>query len=68
MIMIEQKESESRIEYLSRVLTAFMQETDAGYETIGFDGAECDGMCLAQDIADEVSMLPEGVEYNTGRI
>lgn len=68
MKMIEQKEGESRIEYLSRVLTAFMNETSAGCETIGFDGAECDGFCLAQDFADEISMLPKGVKYSDGKI
>jgi hypothetical protein len=52
--MIKQRENEERIEYLARVLNSFMADTIAGEETIDYDGATCDGSCLAQDIVDEL--------------
>lgn len=52
--MIYQKEDESRIEYLLRVLEEFMQNTIAGEITIEYDDAVCDGMCLAEDISNAV--------------
>ena len=57
--MIEQLENEERIAYLVRVLHEFMKSTIAGEQTIGYDGAICDGHCLAQDLADEL-----GVDIN----
>jgi len=54
--MIEQKESEARIEYLARVLYELMRNSVAGEETIEYDGTTCDGMCLAGDILSELGM------------
>lgn len=52
--MIVEKEGESRIEYLCRVLRTFMERTVAGEQTIEYDGAICDGRCLANDIEAEL--------------
>lgn len=52
--MIKQKENESRALYLSRVLLALMEETAAGEFTIEYDDAECDGLCLAKEIENEL--------------
>ena len=53
--MIVQKDKESRLEYLSRVLEAYMQ--NYGYDTIDYDEATCDGLCLAEDIKGEIDSL-----------
>ncbi len=57
--MINQRDGESRIEYLSRVLYIFMNDTAAGEETIEFDNTECDGQCLANDICSELDLDPD---------
>lgn len=54
--MIEQQSGESRMEYLARVLYWMMENTCAGAQTADYDGTNCDGMCLAQDIVDELGM------------
>lgn len=54
--MIEQKEGETRIEYLARVLYWLMNNTPAGEETVDYDGTTCDGGCLAEDIINELNM------------
>lgn len=54
--MIEPFENEPRINYLIRVLNEFMTTTIAGQETIEYDGVECDGYCLAQDLANELNI------------
>lgn len=68
--MIKQKTNESRMEYLLRVLDVYMD--DHGGETIMYDDAECDGMCLADDIRSEVQVLietsPENVENPFAKI
>ena len=61
--MIVQKESESRLEYLARVLYHMMNDTDAGYSTMEYDGTECDGACLAEDIMIELGLTTEDL-YN----
>ena len=53
--MIIQMEDETRIEYLIRVLTVYMEDCGGEY-TIDYDGVTCDGMCLAQDIANELNI------------
>lgn len=62
--MIIQKINESRIEYLLRVLDVYMNEHGDG--TVKYDDAECDGLCLADDIRSEVQTLievsPENVD------
>jgi len=54
--MIVQKKDESRIEYLARVLHELMDNTIAGEETIDYDGVTCDGICLAEDIINELNI------------
>lgn len=54
--MREQHKSESRVEYLVRVLHDFMHNTSAGQEEVDYDGARCDGFCLAEDIANELNI------------
>lgn len=51
--MIVPKENESRIQYLSKVLCAFMRENPVSDYTIDYDDTTCDGACLADDIAAE---------------
>ena len=56
--MITKQNDETRIEYLSRVLVAYMEENPCAAEYwIGYDGAECDGWCLAEDIKNEAEVL-----------
>ncbi len=57
--MIYQHEDESRADYLLRVLDTFMQTTYAGASTVEYDGAVCDGFCLADDIRAEVEQLSD---------
>lgn len=57
--MIVQSENETRLEYLSRVLTEMMNRTYAGEATIDYDETTCDGSCLADDIASEVESLKQ---------
>lgn len=57
--MIEQREGEPRIEYLTRVLIEFMDQTIAGEQSIDYDETTCDGYCLAQDFADELGVDPD---------
>lgn len=54
--MILQKPDEDRLKYLAKVLHEFMQDTVAGEETIDYDGATCDGQCLANDFASALDM------------
>ena len=55
--MIDPKPNEPRIEYLARVLFAFMQENGIAAEcTIEYDGVECDGACLAEDFLSELGI------------
>lgn len=62
--MIERKPTETRIEYLARVLYAFMQQNDIAAEcVIDYDGVECDGMCLANDFVNELGIDIEGDNY-----
>jgi len=57
--MIKQYANEPRIEYLARVLFAFMEENGYAAEcVIDYDETTCDGACLAQDFIDEL-----GVEF-----
>lgn len=53
--MITQQKDEERIDYLIRVLEAFMAEY--GYNSVEYDETTCDGMCLAEDIKNEVESL-----------
>ena len=59
--MIKQRSDETRLEYLARVLCQFMRENGAAAEcTIDYDGATCDGYCLANDIAAELGVYQCG--------
>ena len=53
--MIKQKDDETRLEYLMRVLQKYMDEY--GESTIDYDETTCDGACLYQDIESEVDEL-----------
>jgi len=53
MIKLEQKENESRKEYLVRLAIEYIKE-HTGYvgvdDYIYYDEAKCDGYCLAEDL------------------
>ena len=53
MIKLEQKENESRKKYLVRLAVEYIQEM-SGYvgidDTLYYDGVECDGHCLSEDL------------------
>jgi hypothetical protein len=60
--MIEPKLNEPRIEYLARVLYAFMQENGTAAEcTVDYDGTTCDGQCLANDFLSELGTFEDDV-------
>ena len=54
--MREQRKDEPRIDYLAKVLYAFMESTGAGAYVMEYDGATCDGCCIAQEIVDELDV------------
>lgn len=54
---LEQKKGERRASYLIRVVHAFMNETYAGNESLFYDDAECDGLCLADDVDAAITYL-----------
>lgn len=60
--MITPRENEPRINYLLRVLDAFMDETVAGELQIDYDGTTCDGACLAGDIRAELDIYDNDEE------
>lgn len=55
MIRVVFEPGETRLEYLARVLVAYMDFFEPG--SIHYDGAECDGQCLADDIETAVESL-----------
>lgn len=52
MVKLEQKENESRKEYLVRLAIEYIEEhTGLGVDDyLYYDEAECDGYCLAEDL------------------
>jgi hypothetical protein len=50
--MIKQKDDETRLEYLMRVLEKYMDQY--GDSTIDYDETTCDGVCLYQDLESEL--------------
>ena len=59
--MITPRKDEPRIEYLARVLHAFIDENGIAAEcTVDYDETTCDGYCLAQDFIDELNINLEG--------
>ena len=56
--MMEQEKGETRIQYLARVLKEYMESADWIGE-IEYDGAECDGYCLADDILIEAGCVED---------
>ena len=55
--MREQEPNEDRIDYLAAVLYEFMQKNGIAAECVVFyDGVECDGMCLAEDFINALSI------------
>jgi len=58
--MIVQREHETRLQYLARVLYAFMQKNGIAAEcTIDYDETTCDGSCLADDFLAELSIFED---------
>ncbi len=51
-MIIEQKKGESRRDYLLRVAVYYINEQEVNV----FDGTECDGACLIDDIRTELKM------------
>jgi hypothetical protein len=47
--MIEREPNESRESYVMRVAAAYLREYSDG-ETIEYDGTDCDGLCIADDL------------------
>lgn len=59
MITVTPNEDESRIQYLVRVLSVFIEDNGVGmmdYENVIFDEAECDMNCLLDDMKIELGM------------
>lgn len=52
---MRKKDGEQRIDYLLRVLNQYMDCFGDGQ--ILYDEAECDGVCLAEDICNEVEIV-----------
>jgi len=59
--MIEQEKEEHRLNYLMRVLKAFMAKGPGEY-TIDYDETTCDGYCLYDDIEIEIRHVPYSQE------
>lgn len=59
MITVTPNKDESRIQYLVRVLSVFIEDNGVGmmdYENVIFDEAECDMNCLLDDMKIELGM------------
>jgi hypothetical protein len=59
--MVNQKDNETRTQYLLRVLGVYMFKY--GYDTIQYDDTECDGICLYDDIRTELEGASAGVPF-----
>lgn len=55
MNIIEQKENETRLNYLVRVAIELLRENAYKMDTIVYDGYECDSLCLAEDLEIELN-------------
>lgn len=55
--MIEQRHTETRLAYLLRVAIHHIREHAADCVT-EYDGTDCDGSCLAEELQNELDMLP----------
>ena len=53
---MDERDFESRIEYLMAVLEQWMQQVGMS-QTVEYDEATCDGYCLLDDIKWEVTIL-----------
>ena len=60
--MIIQKNQENRLEYLTRVLYHYFQNNPVNDYTIQYDGTECDGSCLIDDLLIELGLTAEEIE------
>ncbi len=53
---ITPKENEPRTEYLVRVAIAMLEDNGWGMKSICYDEAECDALCLAEDLRIEFNI------------
>tara|TARA_R110001592_G_scaffold137216_1_gene354988 strand:- start:416 stop:595 length:180 start_codon:yes stop_codon:yes gene_type:complete len=53
MIRVKQKENETRKNYLVRVAIKILDENAYQIDTMELDEAECDAICLAEDLRNE---------------
>lgn len=61
-------EKETRLQFLSRVLVEYMGEYGLLGGTIDYDGTDCDGFCLADEIRDEVACLSGSAKSITVKV
>lgn len=54
--MIDEKDFESRIEYLLAVLVQWMEQAGMD-QTVEYDETSCDGYCLLEDMKWEITIL-----------
>jgi len=54
MRKVEQKENETRKDYLIRVAIEMLEDNWCGMSNIEYDEAECDALCLAEDLRVEL--------------
>lgn len=55
MLTIKQEKGEDRKTYLARVAIEFLEGNDEG-GFIKYDDAECDNLCLADDLRNEFNL------------
>jgi hypothetical protein len=56
MIRVDPIPGETRLQYMTRVLVAYMAEY--GDDRITYDNALCDGQCIADDFQSAVEQVP----------
>jgi hypothetical protein len=57
MIRVDPIPGETRLQYMTRVLVAYMAEY--GDDRIIYDAALCDGQCIADDFQSAVDQVPD---------
>lgn len=64
VIKVIQGKEESRTHYLMRVASAMLRNNAYSINTIRYDDAECDALCLADDLESELEENKELIEQN----